>query len=364
MDIHSRISLLTQDEAVSDIHLREGEPLWVRRAGNMQAQTGDAPRIVRNDLLELLKRNESHSGLKVAKMAEALTATGDKDLTLKIGAKRYRANLYWCNGQRLALALRRQSESLPELEDLGLPGAYTPLLSQKGLVLVTGATGSGKTTTLAASVEHLNETTSSHIITLEDPVEYLLNSKSSRVDQRQVGRDVVSFGAGLRAALRQDPDVLLVGELRDFETVKTALDAANTGHLVLATLHTNSAQQTIERVTSFFEDDGKEWANAVLSQVLLGVLSQVLVPTVNGKKRVLAAELLVNTNDVKTLIRDGKTHQILNAIETGLQKGQVSLNKTLVSLVKKNVVNPRSALLATYDVANLKKDFARDGIRF
>lgn len=362
--LYDQILRLSAEEAVSDFHINEGDFLWVRKAGQLRRVDQEVSRVSREGILDLLRRNESHTGIKANKVNELLEDSGDRDFAVKVGTRRFRANLYWCNGQRLAMVLRQQPESAPGIESLGLPESFMPLLKQsRGLILVTGATGSGKTTTLASSLEYLNETLSGHIITLEDPVEYLIKSKRCRVDQRQIGRDVTSFHLGLRAALRQDPDVLLVGELRDFETVKTALDAANTGHLVMGTLHTNSAQQTIERVTSFFSDDRREWAHAVLAQALLGIMSQTLVPNVKGDGRVLAAEILVNTPDVKQVIREGRTHQLFNAMDTGSSRGQVLLNKVLTNLVRTRVITAEAAVHAAYDATSLKKDLHRESNR-
>jgi twitching motility protein PilT len=282
------------------------------------------------------------------------------DLALKIGNRRFRGNLYWSNGKRLGLVMRQFPEAPPGLATLGLPAAFSELIkNSRGLVLVTGATGSGKSTTLAAALEYINSHTQGHIITIEDPVEYLIRSKKCTVDQRQVGRDVASFEAGLRSAMRQDPDVLLVGELRDPETVKTALDAANTGHLVLGTLHTNSALQAIDRLNSFFPPERQAWVQATLSQALLGVLSQVLVPRRDGKGQVLATELMVNTPDVRQLVREGRTHQIFNAMDTGSSKGQLLLNRNLADLVKTKVITEEEAILSTYDIIALRKELYR-----
>ncbi len=353
------LTRLSADAHVSDFLVKEGDPLWVRRDGELRRLDAEGP-VTREQIVDLLKRNESHTGVKTAKLNEQLEATGDRDFALKVGARRFRANLYWCNGQRLSMALRQLPDKAPALASLGLPESYLSLLKgSRGLVLVTGATGSGKTTTLASSLEYLNEHSSGHIVTLEDPVEYLIRSKRCLVDQRQVGRDVTSFSLGLRAALRQDPDILLVGELRDFDTVKTALDAANTGHLVFGTLHTNSAQQTIERLTSFFTDDRREWAHAVLAQALLGILSQVLVPKKQGSGRALACEMLVNTPDVRQIIREGRTHQLFNAMDTGASRGQVVLNRVLTELVKAQIVDREAAAYAAYDPTSLQKEFSR-----
>lgn len=350
---------LSADNKISDFHIKEGDFLWRRRDGQLLCPEGGTL-ISREQILEIIRRNEAQTGIKASLLNDALKDTGDLDLALKVGNRRFRANIYLCNGMRLAVTLRQLPEHAPALRSLGLSASYLGLLgASKGLILVTGATGSGKTTTLASTIEHLNEIGSGHIITLEDPVEYLIKSKKSLVDQRQLGRDVPSFHYGLRAALRQDPDVLLVGELRDYETVKTALDAANTGHLVLGTLHTNSAQQTLERLTSFFPDESRTWANAVISQVLLGVLSQTLVPRADGTGRILVAETLVNTSDVRQAIREGKSHNIFNVMDTGSSRGQHLLNKELMTLVQAGTITKNDALYATYDPTNLSKELNR-----
>lgn len=349
------ITSFNQDNGISDFHIKEGEVVRVRRAGSLAPVEGGA-KVTREDIFDLFKRNAAHTGIKPEDLPERLKATGDVDAALKLGTRRFRANLYLSNGRRLGLVLRQFPDSIPQLDSLKLPKAYYELANMsRGLVLVTGATGSGKSTTLAATLEHCNQSVDGHIVTIEDPVEYLLAPKRCTIDQRQIGRDVFDFQAGLRAALRQDPDIILVGELRDPETVKTALDAANTGHLVFGTLHTNSALQSIDRITSFFPAERLGWVQGVLSQVLLGVLSQVLVPSKNGG-RALATELLVSTPDVKQTIREGRTHQIFNLMDTGSSKGQVLLNRELVRLVKSNEITVDAALASTYDVNALKKE--------
>lgn len=353
------ITSFSDDNTVSDFHIKEGAPVRVRRAGVLEIAP-DAAIVKREDILNLFERNEAHTGLKAKEVMEKLEPTGDLDAALKLGKRRFRANAYLANGRRLGLVLRQFPDAIPALSTLNLPAAYHEMIqATRGLVLVTGATGSGKSTTLASTLEHCNQSVDGHIITIEDPVEYLLTSKRCTVDQRQIGRDVRDFQTGLRAALRQDPDILLVGELRDPETVKTALDAANTGHLVFATLHTNSAQQSIDRISSFFPPERQGWVQATLSQVLLGIQSQVLVPRRNGQGRALALELLVNTQDVRQLIREGRTHQLFNAMDTGSSKGHLLLNRHLVRLVKDGTISPDDALLSTYDVAALKKELSR-----
>lgn len=356
MKLLDHISEVVKSQQVSDLILKEGDPLWCRKNGTLTADKAVA--VTRDDLMEFIRKNEAHSGVLAAKINQILEASGDVDLAVRVGNRRFRANIYWSNGKKLTMALRRLSDKSPALLSLGLPHSYVQTLvgATKGLLLVTGATGSGKTTTLASSLEYLNEHRSGHIITLEDPVEYVITSNKCLVDQRQIGRDVKNFNVGLRAALRQDPDILLVGELRDFDTVKTAIDAANTGHLVLGTLHTNSAQQSVERLTSFFSSEKREWAHAVLSQVVLGIVSQTLVPRMDGTGRVLAAEVMVATGDVRNCIRNGNTHQLFNAMDTGSQKGQVLMNKVLKQYVKNGTISVDDAMLATYDQPALLKE--------
>lgn len=356
--LYDLIKSFTNDAAISDFHIKEGESLRYRKAGAL-VSAGSEDSITRDHILDILAKNESHTSVKAKEVTTALAKSGDVDLALKVGNRRFRANLYWSNGKRLGLVLRQFPDTPPPLMSLGLPTQFTELATaSRGLILVTGATGSGKSTTLAAMLEHINATMQGHIITIEDPVEYLIRSKKCTVDQRQLGRDVMSFEAGLRSALRQDPDVLLVGELRDPETVKTALDAANTGHLVFATLHTNSAQQSIDRISSFFPPERQAWVQATLSQVLLGILSQVLVPSRKGG-RVLATELLLNSPDVRQLIREGRTHQLFNVMDTGTSKGQLLLNRHLRTLVKSGFISEEEALLSTYEIAALKKELTR-----
>lgn len=356
--LYDLIQTLSVDAGISDYHIKEGEPLRIRKSGAL-VPAGNKESVTRDQILDIIARNESHITVKAKDVTVALGKSGDVDLALKVGNRRYRANLYWSNGKRLGMVLRQFPDTPPALSSLGLPSQFTDLATaSRGLILVTGATGSGKSTTLAAMLEHINATSEGHIITIEDPVEYLIRSKKCTVDQRQVGRDVMSFEAGLRSALRQDPDVLLVGELRDPETVKTALDAANTGHLVFATLHTNSAQQSIDRLSSFFPPERQSWVQGTLSGVLLGILSQVLVPSRKGG-RALAAELLLATPDVRQLIREGRVHQLFNAMDTGASKGQQLLNRHLRTLVKNGTITEEQALTSTYEINALKKELSR-----
>lgn len=343
------------DSSVSDLHIEEGQPIWARRKGKMQAVPGTV--VPRAAILDFLSHKQHETGLAVDTLTKTLAARGDEDAAVSVGDVRFRLNVYLTNDRKLALAVRRISSQIPAIETLALPGAYLGLVAQsKGLLLVTGATGSGKSTTLAATLEHINCTRAGHIITLEDPVEFQLSSKKSLVHQRQVRRDTKDFATSLRAALRQDPDVILVGELRDADTVKTALDAANTGHLVLGTLHTSGAQQSIERLTSFFPPDGRGHVASVLSQVLLGVLSQTLVMRRDGAGRALACELLINTPSVRSAIRDLKASAIFGAMDTGRREGQKLMHHSLLELVRSNVITSEEALFYATDPVAMARE--------
>src|SRR5690606_38237188 len=244
------------------------------------------------------------------------------------GVGRFRANVYRQRGS-LAAAFRLIPTSVPDLDELGLPPAVAGLceLSQ-GLVLVTGPTGSGKSTTLAAMVDRINRTRRLHIVTLEDPIEYLHRHRRSLVNQREVGIDVPTFAAGLRAALREDPDVIMVGEMRDLETIATALTAAETGHLVLATLHTPSAPQAVDRIIDVFPAEQQNQVRVQLAGVLEAVIAQRLVPTADGRGRHVVAEVLLGTAAVRNLIREGKTAQLPAVMETSRQYGMVTLRES------------------------------------
>lgn len=350
------IARLAQLEAVSDIHLEEGNGAWVRTNGEL-AFVPLAEPLAAEVFLTFFKFKARDTGLSIEDVEKELRNKGDVDVGFSVDGMRFRGNLFRANSKKLSLALRKIPVNVPALEGLSLPRAYLDSIRQsKGLVLVTGATGSGKSTTLAATLEHLNQTSDGHIVTLEDPVEYVLHSKRCLVHQRQVKRDAIDFKGSLRAALRQDPDIIYVGELRDHDTVKTALDAANTGHLVFGTLHTMSARQTVERLMSFFPPETQGSIAASLSQVLLCVLSQSLLRRVDGKGRALACELLVNTPSVRAALRDNKPAAVFSAMDTGIKEGQVLLNRSLKSLVQSNVVSRDEALYFAYDPAPLAKE--------
>lgn len=357
MELKIALLKLCQDSRISDIAVKEGEPVWARLNGNMR-RLNTAP-VKSQDIVDFL--GELNPDLKIsaeAAGAQLVKSAGDSDMTVAFEGYRLRVNFYLSDNRKLALAMRKLSAFIPDLKTLGLPPAFfTTMLNQtKGLILVTGATGSGKSTTLAATLQEKNKTEPGHIITLEQPVEYLLKSEKCLVDQREIGRDTDSFSTGLRAALREDPDIIMVGELRDYETVKIALTAATTGHLVLGSLHTNNARQSIERMASVFSPGEKDWVYAVLSQVLLGCISQTLVPRADGEGRVLAAELMVCTPDIQSAIRKGESALIFNAMDTGSSKGQLLLNRQLKAMVQQNIVKREDARQKTYDPVGLDKE--------
>ena len=261
---------------------------------------------------------------------------------------RFRVNSFFQKNNQAAV-LRVLPRRIPDIKELFsffpemMMTLYRFAQLPYGLVLVTGPTGSGKSTTLAALINYINERYRKHIITLEDPIEYLHHHKNSIINQREVGTDVLSFAEGLRAALREDPDVILVGEMRDAETISTALEAARTGHLVLSTLHTNTAAETIDRIINVFPPEQQNNIRTDLAEVLQGVISQQLLKRREGNGRVLAAEILVVNSSVRALIREGKIHQINSAIQTGRDDGMILMAKSLSELIKKGLITIEAA---------------------
>ena len=257
---------------------------------------------------------------------------------------RFRVNAFY-QRNALSLAFRIISKDIPSVESLGIPGIAKKLVQQPhGLFLVTGPTGSGKSTSLAALIDYVNETMNRHIITLEDPIEYLHVHKQSIIEQREVGFDTLSFKDGLRASLRQDPDVILVGEMRDMDTISTAITASETGHLVLGTLHTSDAAGSIERMIDVFPAGQREQIRLMLANVLLGILSQRLLPTKKTNGRVAATEMLVNNAAVKNLIRAEKMHQIPNVLQTSMDQGMHTMEMSIKRLAEVETIS-RSHLL-------------------
>jgi len=332
------ILLAMLERRASDLHLTAGAPPTLRVRGRLQPIEGYEP-------LTPVQTREVVYSILADEQRKRLENELQLDFAYAIpGVARFRVNAY---RQRASIgaAFRLIPQEIPSLESLGLPPVVTELVRKpRGLVLVTGPTGSGKSTTLAAMLDAINATSELHIMTVEDPIEFLHGHKRCLVNQRELGSDAVSFAAALKAALRQDPDVILVGEMRDLETMSTALTAAETGHLVFATLHTQDAPQTIDRMVDVFPAEQQAQVRVMLSAALQGVLTQQLVPTADGAGRVVAVEALVPTPAVRNLIREGKTHQIYSAIQTGAAHGMQTMDAALADLVRSGRITRSMAL--------------------
>ncbi len=351
-------TLLQSGLEFSDVHVREGAALRVRSAGRLRLQEGS---VVSTQALHGFLAGVSPDAHWTARLEQG---AGHWDFSFSLGDTRFRCNLHRCEaGRVLVLVLRRLEGHPASLEQLGLPASVLQFVDRRaGLVLVTGPTGSGKSTTLAALVDHINQTRDGKIVTIEDPIELLHRSARCSIIQREVGTDVESFAEGLRAAFRQDPDVILIGEIRDRDTMATALAAAEAGHLVLATLHTLSAAKTVDRITDFFAGEDKSLVRGVLASVLVGVIGQVLLPRQDGQGRILAWELMEATPALASLIREGRSHQIPNTISTGGLPNLQLLNRTLSQLARARLVAPREARHASYDPRDFDREFeVREG---
>jgi twitching motility protein PilT len=314
------------DQGASDLHISAGLPPMLRIRGEM----------VRLEMAAL-SRDDAHASIYDIlqdDQKKIFEETRDIDFAFEIpGLSRFRANVLMQNRGEAAV-FRLVPTKIRTLEELGMPPVLKTLSDkERGLVVVTGPTGSGKSTTLAAMVNYVNETHRGHIITVEDPIEFVHESKRCLVNQREVGPHTKSFSAALRASLREDPDVILVGELRDLETTQLAISAAETGHLVFATLHTNSAAKTIDRIIDIFPSGQQAQIRTMLSESLEGVVAQTLLPSKDGKGRVAAIEVLVGVPALRNLIREDKTAQILSVIQTGANHGMMSLDQHLRELV-------------------------------
>lgn len=338
---------LAHERKASDIHLTVNSPAMLRIHGDLRPV--DDSVLTPPDTLAMAK------DLMTTAQYEEFMETGDLDFSYGIpNISRYRVNIYRQKGQ-VSLTIRLIPSRIPAMEELGLPAIAEEFAKKpQGLVLVTGPTGSGKSTTLAAMVDYINRNRHDHIITLEDPVEFVHNHKSCIVNQREVGNDTKSFSSGLRAALRQDPDVILVGEMRDLETISIAITAAETGHLVFGTLHTADAPQTIDRIIDVFPTEAQQQVRVQLASVLLGVMAQRLLPTADGKGRVAAIEVLVNTPAVANLIRSEKVHQIRSAMQTGKSVGMQTMDMALRELLQQRIITVETAKEAMFGFSELQ----------
>lgn len=342
MDIFN-ILISSRNIGASDIHIAaECEPI---------ARVNGKFIKISNELLK--KEDTEKMAIKLVgnKKIEELRYYGEYDFSISMENNgRFRVNIYKQKGS-YAIAARVINSEIPKLEELGLPRVIKKFIErEKGLILVTGPTGSGKSTTLASLLDAINEKYQKHIITLEDPIEYIHNNKKSIVSQREIGSDTESFNTALKSVLRQDPDVILIGEIRDPETLSVALTAAETGHLVFSTLHTVGSAQTIDRIIDMFPQNQQKQIQTQLSNVCEGIISQQLMPTINGQNMVVAVEIMISNPAIKNLIRESKTYQISNMIQTGARLGMQLMDQDLVDLFKKGKISKENVLTRCIDL--------------
>lgn len=325
----------------SDLHLICGLPPQYRIAGTLKPDP-QLPPLTAQDCEDLA---QELAGMRFGKLENQ----GELDGSATIAGSRIRMNIFR-QQDHFSMAIRLLADKIPELSSLGLPPAVMDLTTlNRGIVLVTGETGSGKSTTLAAMIDHINHERPEHVLTLEDPIEYQYKPDRCIFNQREIGRDTEDFAAGLRAALREDPDIILVGELRDRETIETALTAAETGHLVFGTLHTASAADTIDRIVGVFPPEDQQQIRMQLSMTLRAVLSQQLLPDIAQSRRMAACELMIVTNAIRNLIREGKTPQISSTISTSAADGNVTMDASILRLYRAGRISARTAEDAARD---------------
>ncbi|MEX2211350.1 MAG: type IV pilus twitching motility protein PilT [Gaiellaceae bacterium] len=340
----------------SDLHVTVGTPPAVRIRGEVRRLNEFTP-LAAEETRQLLYQILSTEQQKRFEVARQL----DFSHSLP-GLARFRVNVYM-QRETVGAAFRLIPHELKTLADLGLPASLAELAAKpRGLVLVTGPTGSGKSTTLAAMIDEINRTRSVHVLTIEDPVEFVHQHKSCIVNQREIGVDAVSFAEALRGALRQDPDVILVGEMRDLETIAIALTAAETGHLVLGTLHTQSAPGTIDRIIDVFPAEQQDQVRAQLAGALEGVITQALLPTADGQGRVAALEILLPDDATRNQIRQGKIEQVYTVMQTNTARGMQTMEQALAELVAKQAVTVETALAATNRADQLRGLLERSGV--
>lgn len=336
----------TMDSGASDLHISAGLPPMLRLSGEITHF--DAPPLEPGEVMKMLETISNEEQRKI------FEESWDLDFSFQLGEKaRFRVNAFQ-QSRGPGIICRTIPTEILSLADLKAPEVFKTLASQpRGIVLVTGPTGSGKSTTLAAMINEVNQTRPEHILTIEDPVEFVHKPAKSLINQREVSSHTRSFAAALRAALREDPDIILVGEMRDPETIGLALTAAETGHLVFGTLHTSSAAKTIDRVVDVFPADEQAMIRSMLSESLRGVISQTLIKKVGGG-RVAAHEIMISTASIRNLIRENKVPQMYSAIQTGMRDGMQTLDQNLRDLMEKNIITKENAVKLAVNKADFK----------
>lgn len=336
------------EEGASDVHFTAGLPPKMRLSGSLVSMPYES--LTGEDTMAAAKEIMSQEQF------DHFMEKGEYDMSLSLKeAGRYRVNVFRQQGAA-ALAFRLVRSEIPSPEELGIPSSVIELYNRKrGLILVTGPTGSGKSTTLASIIHKVNLCRDAHIITLEDPIEYVHTHKMSMVNQREIGSDTQSYANGLKAALREDPDVILVGEMRDYETISVAVTAAETGHLVLSTLHTIGAASTVDRIIDVFPPHHQQQIRVQLANVLEGIISQQLIPKADGRGRVGAFEVLHVNLAVRNLIREGKTHQLPSIMQTGRRQGMMTMDEAIIQLVRDRKITPQMALSFAQDRDSMER---------
>lgn len=338
---------IAKQAGASDVHITVGIPPKMRVNGALYDM--DFPKMLPPDTEEIINQ------IMTEKQKAIFMDRGEYDMSFSIrDVGRYRVNAYHQRGSA-AIAFRLVGTQIPTPEELGIPESVVDLSQRKrGMVLVTGPTGSGKSTTLAAIIDKVNKTRDAHVITLEDPIEYLHQHQMAMVNQREIGIDSGSYANALRAALREDPDVILVGEMRDLETISVAITAAETGHLVLSTLHTIGAASTVDRMIDVFPAHQQQQIRIQVANVLEAVISQQLIPTADGRGRVAAFEVMHANHAVRNLIREGKTHQLMSVIQTNRKLGMITMDEALTQLYFTGKITKDDAIEFAQDVEGME----------
>jgi len=339
---------LTVGQEASDIHLKVGRPPVLRVHGKLVP-------VTQYDPLDAEDLERLYHQVTDAEQRTRFEREKELDLAYELaGVARFRINVAR-QRHSITMVMRRLSTAIPTMDELLLPSVCKELIVRpRGLILATGPTGSGKTTTLAAMIEYLNQRFARRIVTCEDPIEYVFEDKRCFITQRELGGDTLTFASALKHALRQDPDVILVGEMRDLETISAALTAAETGHLVLSTLHTAGAVQTVDRIIDVYPPHQQQQVRIMLADILEGVLSQALLPTVDDSGRVAAVGVMIATTAVRNLIREGKTHQLSGTIETSQRMGMKTLDQALAELYQRRLVSREHVLAQAIDPVHLR----------